>query len=411
MGGQKKMYNRWINTVKQNKLYERCKLLSILFENTQNAINRNISPVFIKPHYGMEGISKLHKCFTKICNNTNENLKSCIKNFKAYAEEERINPWFKRAATILSLNTKINIQKSFWRLKYNMNTNGVTFNAAIIVKIKKMFNNIRKYYELNMFRAFLMIDKYGKSLQDPSSRRSRVTSDFSQIQQRRNTYEEEERTFTDEPSQQTDFASPKYDTLIKKTSLSIMDRVFKRNLTKQLKKWQFNAQPEKKLEYVHADLAEKSKEEYDYIAKVGALESLRKLSEQAAYKAKVRAFRNIIQHMYNKKTEIDYDQSLEERIELINRQKILMDEIRTYKDETEVLQTELDSKDRNLKEANEIVTTLTLRINYIITQKFVNMIEKVWESIEYRHLNDAFDGLIDEANRNYEKEEEEYEDI
>jgi hypothetical protein len=201
----------------------------------------------------------LHKYFTKICTNTNESLKSTIKNIKAYAEEERINPWFKRAATILSLNTKINIQKSFWRLKYNMNTNGVTFNAAIIVKIKKMFNNIRKYYELNMFRAFLMIDKYGKSLQDPSSRRSRVTSDFSQIQQRRN-FDEEEKTFTDEPSQQTDFASPKYDTLIKKTSMSIMDRVFKRNLTKQLKKWQFNAQPEKKLEYVHADLAEKSKE-------------------------------------------------------------------------------------------------------------------------------------------------------
>jgi hypothetical protein len=257
MGGQKKMYSRWMSTVKQTKLYERCKMLSVLFENTHNAINRNIGPVFIKPHYGMEGISKLHKYFTKICTNTNDNLKTCIKNIKAYAEEERINPWFKRAATILSLNTKINIQKSFWRLKYNMNTNGVTFNAAIIVKIKKMFNNIRKYYELNMFRAFLMIDKYGKSLQDPSSRRSRVTSDYSQIQQRRAL---EEETFTDEPSLQTDVANPKYDTLIKKTSLSIMDRVFKRNLTKQLKKWQFNAQPEKKLEYVHADLAEKSKD-------------------------------------------------------------------------------------------------------------------------------------------------------
>ncbi len=71
-------------------------------------------------------------------------------------------------------------------MKYNMNTKGVTFNAAIIVKIKKMFNNIRKYYELNMFRSFLMIDKYGKSLQqDTSYRRSRITSDFSQIQQRR----------------------------------------------------------------------------------------------------------------------------------------------------------------------------------------------------------------------------------
>ena len=99
--------------------------------------------------------------------------------------------------------------------------------------------------------------------------------------------------------------------------------------------------------------------------------------------------------MYNKRTETDYDQSLEERLELINRQNILMEEIRTYKDETETLQTELDTKERNLKEANEIVTTLTLRINYIITQKFVNMIEKVWEEIEYRHLNDAFDGLID----------------
>lgn len=65
-----------------------------------------------------------------------------------------------------------------------MNTNGVTYNAAIIVKIKKMFNNIRKYYDLNMFRAFLMIDKYGKSLQDNSYRRSRITSDYSQNQRR-----------------------------------------------------------------------------------------------------------------------------------------------------------------------------------------------------------------------------------
>ncbi len=74
-----------------------------------------------------------------------------------------------------------------------MNTTGVQFNASIIVKIKKMFNNIRKYYELNMFRAFLMIDKHGKSQQDPS-RRSRVTSDYSQVQQRRAL---EEETFTD----------------------------------------------------------------------------------------------------------------------------------------------------------------------------------------------------------------------
>lgn len=53
--------------------------------------------------------------------------------------------------------------------------------------------------------------------------------------------------------------------------------------------------------------------------------------------------------MYNKRSETDYDQSLEERLELINRQNILMEEIRGYKDENEGLQNELEVKERNLK--------------------------------------------------------------
>jgi len=59
-----------------------------------------------------------------------------------------------------------------------MHTSGVMFNAALIVKLKKMYNNIRKYYELNMFRAFLMIDKYGRTAHDYSVSVSRNTSDF-----------------------------------------------------------------------------------------------------------------------------------------------------------------------------------------------------------------------------------------
>lgn len=54
-----------------------------------------------------------------------------------------------------------------------MNTPGVTINATTIVKLKKMYNNIRKYYDLNMYRAFLMIDKYGKGEYD-SAMPSRV---------------------------------------------------------------------------------------------------------------------------------------------------------------------------------------------------------------------------------------------
>lgn len=207
-------------------------------------------------------------------------------------------------------------------------------------------------------------------------------------------------------------ANPKYEILIKKTSLGIMDRVFKRNLTKQVRKWQFNAQPEKKLEYVNATLALKSREEYEYVARMGAVESLKKLSECSVYKAKVRGFRMIHQHMFNKRSEMDYDQSLEERLELINRQNNLMEDIRNLENENAILSENVEEKKNSLNEANETVTILSLRINYMITQKFINMIEKVWESIEYRHMNDAFDGLIDEANRNYEREEqEEYEDI
>ena len=44
-----------------------------------------------------------------------------------------------------------------------MNSSGLQYNAAVIVKLKKLYNNIRKQYELNLFRAFLMIDKYGRN--------------------------------------------------------------------------------------------------------------------------------------------------------------------------------------------------------------------------------------------------------
>lgn len=55
------------------------------------------------------------------------------------------------------------------------------------------------------------------------------------------------------------------------------------------------------------------------------------------------------------------------------------------------------------------MTLLSLRINYMITHKFVGLLEKVYEGIEFRRVNDAFDCIIEEANLNYEKEEMENE--
>lgn len=69
----------------------------------------------------------------------------------------------KRSAMILSNNTRINIQKSLWRMKLNIDTPDIILNAANIVKLKKMYNYIRKIYVLNMYTAFLMIQRHSRN--------------------------------------------------------------------------------------------------------------------------------------------------------------------------------------------------------------------------------------------------------
>lgn len=212
-----------------------------------------------------------------------------------------------------------------------MDSSGVQYNAAVIVKLKKLYNNIRKQYELNLFRAFLMIDKYGRS-NDKSSTGKAVKAQA-----------EPPRAPAPAPVQQvvvSQESNAKLEALLntnKKASLSIIDRVFRRNFTKQVKKWQYNAHPEKKLEFVHNEITKKSKDEYEYVAKFGALETISKISAASNYKAKAKAFRSLLEVMYKKKIDHDYDASLEERLELINRQNALMEEIRAYKEENESL--------------------------------------------------------------------------
>ena len=58
---------------------------------------------------------------------------------------KKINKWLKRSAEILALNTRINTQKSFWRLKHNIYTKGVV-SANFVVALKKLYNHIRKHY-------------------------------------------------------------------------------------------------------------------------------------------------------------------------------------------------------------------------------------------------------------------------
>jgi hypothetical protein len=134
-----------------------------------------------------------------------------------------------------------------------MDSEGVQYNAAIIVKLKKLYNNIRKQYDLNLVRAFLMIDKYGRSKESskgtdrskqaekpaPSSPRAAVSQPVQQPVQAQTVIVQD---------------NSKLDAVLansKRASLNIIDRVFRRNFTKQIRKWQYNAHPERKLEYIH----------------------------------------------------------------------------------------------------------------------------------------------------------------
>lgn len=276
----------------------------------------------------------------------------------------------------------------------NMNTAGVTFNATMIVKLKKMYNNIKKFYIVNMYKSFLMIGKHGRSGHDPSFSQS-----YSGIR-------ESIPPVIDDSVIHDGEQSAKYTAMVQNshsTALSIMNRLFKRNLTKQVRKWHFGVFPERKIELLNTEYNTRSKDDYKYLAKLGAIECFSKTHQQMAYKAKVKAFRLITQNMYNKRSDDAHDEGLTEKLDLLNRQKALMEEIKQYKEENDALVYEIQNKDKSLRDANETVTILSLRINYMITQKFVSMIERVYESVETRHLNDGFDAMIDEANENFER--------
>lgn len=44
-----------------------------------------------------------------------------------------------------------------------MTTNGMEFSATKMVKLKKMINNIRKYYELIIAKSFWVIERISRA--------------------------------------------------------------------------------------------------------------------------------------------------------------------------------------------------------------------------------------------------------
>lgn len=237
---------------------------------------------------------------------SHHNMTNSLRTMKKFAEEERVNPWFRKSATILALNTKINIQKSFWRLKYNMDSTGVQYNTTAIVKLKKLYNNIRKHYELNLIRAFLMIGQASRG----GSRPERVDRGKSKSPEPAPVRQVAP---APAPVQQSHESNAKVEALLninKKASLSIIDRVFRRHMNKHVKKWQYNSNPERKLELVHNEITKKSKDEYEYVAKIGAIETISRISASTQYKSKAKAFRGLMETMFKRQIDQNYDTGL-----------------------------------------------------------------------------------------------------
>ena len=74
----------------------------------------------------------------------------------------KTNKWFQKAAKILALNSKTNVQKSYWKLSHNVESSGQVLNANMVAKIKKIFSIMKRHMDISKLRSFyhiLNIDK------------------------------------------------------------------------------------------------------------------------------------------------------------------------------------------------------------------------------------------------------------
>lgn len=87
-----------------------------------------------------------------------------ISSLKDYSSNAiRNNPWFKKSAKYLVLNSKLNIQSSYWKLKENVESSGQVLNANTRIKLIKLTSILKRHIDMNKWKSFYYILNYGKS--------------------------------------------------------------------------------------------------------------------------------------------------------------------------------------------------------------------------------------------------------
>ena len=160
MSGQKRFYMRWLEALHSARIMNKFKAISSIFSHSSSSMKKTLEPILL-PHkkaYTLQQIEQMQSFFSKVISVNKTNIKKTIHIIHKVCKRKAKNHWFKKAAEVLALKTKINTQKSFWRLKFNRNTPGNVYSVDMIIKLKKLFNIVRKKYELDLYKVFLTIN-------------------------------------------------------------------------------------------------------------------------------------------------------------------------------------------------------------------------------------------------------------
>jgi hypothetical protein len=177
------------------------------------------------------------------------------------------NPWFSKAAKLLSMNSKINVQKSYWRLRENLYSTGELKNTAAVIKLQKIFYIVGKYYNYNILKAFYSLVNFGKNRMDQM--------DVSKLFRER--YERDSEGLPRDTLELAEYSRVAVSEVDYPTGNNQMNgarmamRVFKRNLIKQVRSWQDNALPENRLKRLNEEVKEYPKNFINLASKFGAL--------------------------------------------------------------------------------------------------------------------------------------------
>lgn len=86
------------------------------------------------------------------------------KKFSSEAFKNSI--WFKRSAKYLVMNSRINFQKAYWKLRDNATSSGHILDANLRIKLIKMTSIIDQHIKTSKWRSFYHILNYGRAEND-----------------------------------------------------------------------------------------------------------------------------------------------------------------------------------------------------------------------------------------------------